>query len=438
MRVRQGDDVFWLGKGTLKTALQGAFTVEEEVAGSDARRLALHGPVRRRCRRSATAFARGRATSTGSSPGTRSARTRARASSTSRPGCGAEDYQLGKALGLPVIGPIDEDGRYLAGLRLADRARGARRSPSGSSTTSSGAGSSTTSSRTPTATRTAGGAARRCCSGSSTSGSSRWARSTTSRASSSRRSRSTASLRYQIMEVVDGIRWIPDFGYERELDWLRNMHDWMISKKRYWGLALPIYDCDGVRDGRGHRRARGAAASGRSRAGTRSRATRRTGRGSTRSGSPARRCGEPVERIKDVGNPWLDAGIVPFSTLHFREDPEYWAKWFPADFITESFPGQFRNWFYSMLAMSTVLKRTRAVQDDLRLRPRCSARTGARCTRAGATRSSSTRRPTGWASTSCAGCSPRRGPRTTSCSAGTRPTRRGASCWCCGTCTRSS
>src|SRR4029079_17994282 len=68
-------------------------------------------------------------------------------------------------------------------------------------------------------------------------------------------------------------------------------------------------------------------------------------------------CAEPVERIKDVGNPWLDAGIVPFSTLHFREDPEAWKLWFPADLITESFPGQFRNWFYSMLAMATVLRR---------------------------------------------------------------------------------
>ena len=68
-------------------------------------------------------------------------------------------------------------------------------------------------------------------------------------------------------------------------------------------------------------------------------------------------CGAPVERIKDVGNPWLDAGIVPFSTLHYREDPDYWRAWFPADFITESFPGQFRNWFYSMLAMATVLRR---------------------------------------------------------------------------------
>ena len=71
---------------------------------------------------------------------------------------------------------------------------------------------------------------------------------------------------------------------------------------------------------------------------------------------PCRECGAESRRIRDVGNPWLDAGIVPFSTLHFRTDPDYWQKWFPADFITESFPGQFRNWFYSMLAMGTVLR----------------------------------------------------------------------------------
>ena len=52
-----------------------------------------------------------------------------------------------------------------------------------------------------------------------------------------------ASLRYQMMDVIDQIRWIPPFGYDREMDWLRNMHDWMISKKRYWGLALPIWTC---------------------------------------------------------------------------------------------------------------------------------------------------------------------------------------------------
>ena len=61
-------------------------------------------------------------------------------------------------------------------------------------------------------------------------------------------------------------------------------------------------------------------------------------------------------RIKDVGNPWLDAGIVPFSTLKYNSDREYWNEWFPGDFVTECFPGQFRNWFYSMLAMSAELE----------------------------------------------------------------------------------
>ncbi len=61
-------------------------------------------------------------------------------------------------------------------------------------------------------------------------------------------------------------------------------------------------------------------------------------------------------RIEDVGNPWLDAGIVPFSTMGYFEDKEYWKDWFPADFITECFPGQFRNWFYSLLAMSSFLE----------------------------------------------------------------------------------
>ncbi|HLO34714.1 MAG TPA: class I tRNA ligase family protein, partial [Candidatus Deferrimicrobium sp.] len=165
-----------------------------------------------------------------------------------------------------------------------------------------------------------------------------------------------ASLRYQIMDVVDDIRWIPGFGYERELDWLINMHDWMISKKRYWGLALPIYDCKAcgtfdVVGGRDELHERAVAGWDR----FEGHSPHRPFVDEVSIACPS--CGAPVERIRDVGNPWLDAGIVPFSTLHFREDPAHWQQWFPADFITESFPGQFRNWFYSMLAMSTVLRR---------------------------------------------------------------------------------
>ena len=124
-----------------------------------------------------------------------------------------------------------------------------------------------------------------------------------------------ASLRYQIMDVVDQIRWIPDFGYERELDWLRNMHDWMISKKRYWGLALPIYDCAAcgtveVIGGREELKERAVEGWETFEGHT----PHRPYVDAVRIACPG--CGAPVERIRDVGNPWLDAGIVPFSTLH--------------------------------------------------------------------------------------------------------------------------
>ena len=122
-----------------------------------------------------------------------------------------------------------------------------------------------------------------------------------------------ASLRYQIMEVVDQIRWIPDFGYERELDWLRNMHDWMISKKRYWGLALPIYDCSAcgrveVIGGRDELKERAVEGWDEFEGHT----PHRPYIDAVKIACPG--CGAPVERIRDVGNPWLDAGIVPFST----------------------------------------------------------------------------------------------------------------------------
>ncbi len=164
------------------------------------------------------------------------------------------------------------------------------------------------------------------------------------------------SLRYQIMDVVDDIRWIPEFGYARELDWLRNMDDWMISKKRYYGLALPIYKC-----GCGWFDVVGSETELQERA--------VEGWSEFEGNSPHRpwvdavkircdECGVPVSRIEDVGNAWLDAGIVSFSTIAYRHDKNYWRKWFPADWISESFPGQFRNWFYSLLTMSTVLENT--------------------------------------------------------------------------------
>jgi len=174
----------------------------------------------------------------------------------------------------------------------------------------------------------------------------------------------TPTLRERMIKVAKKIKWIPEFGLERELDWLNNMHDWLISKpNRYWGLALPIYECKKC----GHFEVLG------SREELKERAVE--GWEKFEGHTPHKpwidevkikceKCGEVVERLPDVGNVWLDAGIVPFSTIKennqgeplYLKDKKKWQKWFPSDFITESFPGQFKNWFYSLIAMSTVLE----------------------------------------------------------------------------------
>lgn len=161
--------------------------------------------------------------------------------------------------------------------------------------------------------------------------------------------------RDKIMKVCHDIKWIPEFGLSRELDWLKNMGDWMISKKRYWGLALPIWVCESC----GQFDVIGSKEELKSRA--------IEGWDKFEGHTPhkpwidlvkikCKDCGSVASRIQDVGNPWLDAGIVPYSTMGYFDNKEEWSRWFPADFITECFPGQFRNWFYALLAMSTMLE----------------------------------------------------------------------------------
>ena len=162
-------------------------------------------------------------------------------------------------------------------------------------------------------------------------------------------------IRNDLIKVAKQINWIPSFGLERELDWLENMQDWLISKKRYWGLSLPIFECTKCGDFEV--------------IGSKEELKERAVYGwqQFEGHSPHRpfvdevkikclKCGSLVSRITDVGNPWLDAGIVPFSTLNYFTDKKYWQKWFPHDFICESFPGQFKNWFYCLIVMSTVLE----------------------------------------------------------------------------------
>ena len=171
-----------------------------------------------------------------------------------------------------------------------------------------------------------------------------------------KKDKSGKTYREQMMGVAKKINWMPTWGLERELDWLKNMHDWLISKKRYWGLTLPIWECDRC----GNFEVVGGLSELKEKAAE--------GFEKFDGHSPHRpwidqvkikcsKCSEVISRIPDVGNPWLDAGIVPFSTM-----PQ---DWFPADFITESFPGQFKNWFYSLIAMATALKNTNPFKNIL-------------------------------------------------------------------------
>jgi isoleucyl-tRNA synthetase len=253
------------------------------------------------------------------------------------PGCGREDFALSKQYGLAVIAPIDEFGVYLDGFgELTGQGAASVVRPVIDSLKQKGLLSRTQqyTHRYPVCWRCGTELLFRLVD--------EWFV-------------AMDPIRGLMMDITRRIRWIPEFGLERELDWLRNMDDWMISKKRYYGLALPIYDCQQC----GSFEVIGSEVELKARA--------VEGWDEFEGNSPHRpwidavkiacsKCGARVPRIPDVGNAWLDAGIVPYSTLNYRHDRANWEQWFPADFITESFPGQFRNWFYSMLAQSAVIE----------------------------------------------------------------------------------
>jgi isoleucyl-tRNA synthetase len=253
------------------------------------------------------------------------------------PGCGAEDFALGKQYGLSVLAPIDEFGVFtepfgwLAGRHVYDVAAPIREDLERRGFLYK---AEEYTHRYPMCWRCGSELVFRLVD--------EWFL-------------AMDPLRAPMIAVTEKIRWIPEFGLERELDWLRNMHDWMISKKRYWGLALPIWECRACQTFEvigGEVELRQRAVEGWEE--FQGHTPHRPWVDAVKIRCP--RCGAPTSRILDVGNPWLDAGIVPYSTMGYRRDPASWREWFPADFITEAFPGQYRNWFYSMLVMSTVLE----------------------------------------------------------------------------------
>jgi isoleucyl-tRNA synthetase len=270
------------------------------------------------------------------------------------PGAGAEDFELSRVHGLPVLGPIDESGRFLPGygdfegLSTEEAAK-----PIVQALEDRGLliDAGTIVHRYPICWRCKTPLLFRVVDD--------WFI-------------SLAELRQPLLDANNEVEWTPPQYKKRMDDWLRNMGDWNISRKRYFGLPLPFYPCK----------------CGRLNViGSREELEERATAGLEQLQElhrpwidevPIRceSCEEELRRIPEVGDAWLDAGIVPLSTLGWESpkwvpggygtgaakgltgadlpDHAYWEQWFPADWISES-REQIRLWFYSIGVMAMTM-----------------------------------------------------------------------------------
>jgi isoleucyl-tRNA synthetase len=270
------------------------------------------------------------------------------------PGAGAEDFELSRVHGLPVLAPLDEAGRMLPGYGFDGLSADEVADPVIRDLQHRGllleAGRIVH--RYPTCWRCGTPLVFRVVDD--------WFI-------------SCEEVRQPMLEANAGVEWTPSFYSKRMDDWLRNMGDWNISRKRYFGLPLPFYPCDdcgtltviGSREELEERALSGL---------DRLQELHRPWIDEVPISCPG--CGKEVRRIPEVGDAWLDAGIVPLSTLGWQNpervpqgyatgagtglttadlpDHSYWEQWFPADWVSEM-REQIRLWFYSISFMSVTL-----------------------------------------------------------------------------------
>jgi isoleucyl-tRNA synthetase len=164
---------------------------------------------------------------------------------------------------------------------------------------------------------------------------------------------SASKIRPRMKREAKKVKWHPEYVGKLMIDWLTNMRDWNISRKRYFGLPLPFYECkcsQVIIVGSKEELKKLAIEPNKV---DKLPELHRPWIDEIKIKCP--KCGGQVERIPDIGDCWLDAGIVPFSTLDYLSNKEYWRIWYPADWISEM-REQVRLWFYSMLFMSVTLE----------------------------------------------------------------------------------
>lgn len=163
----------------------------------------------------------------------------------------------------------------------------------------------------------------------------------------------TTAYKDKIIEANNKINWYPDYvGTKRFSNWLENMVDWGISRNRYWGCPLPIWECVC-----GCKHVIGSLDELQSMVvedvNVRDIELHRPYVDDIHIKCPD--CGKSMTRVKDVMDVWFDSGSMPYAQFHYPfENKELFESQFPADFIAEGLD-QTRGWFYVLLVISTII-----------------------------------------------------------------------------------
>ena len=160
------------------------------------------------------------------------------------------------------------------------------------------------------------------------------------------------AVKDDLLRNNDTVNWIPEsVGTGRFGEWLKNVQDWGLSRNRYWGTPLNIWECEAC----GHRHAIGSIAELRELSGNCPEDIELHRPYIDAVTFPCPECGKTMKRVPEVIDCWFDSGAMPFAQYHYPfENKEYFESHFPADFISEAVD-QTRGWFYSLLAISTLI-----------------------------------------------------------------------------------